>query len=179
MPQRTLEDLRLRYATGGFIYERSPFGFGLVVTSAVPPSKSSFGRRSRERNASICARGMLTVPGEAKSFFADGCFVGLVASDEPSLRCLGMQKVPHTGTGMRVAKVITNWYNADTSLRLVKTRRASCIPHWRRWLSEPRNAHWLTSSGFRLGAPHPDTPARTIGIARDEVVLHLRGFAGS
>ena len=173
MPPRTLEDLRLRYATGGFIYARFPIQIRPRGGNVRSTSVEVFIRKTKpgEKAASICARGMLTVPGEAKSFFADGCFVGLVASDEAITSFLGDAEGPsHRNWNAREQKVRTNWYNADTSLRLVRnaprqlyTALAAMVER-----TEERalvDEFWIP----KVADSHPDTPARDTRKPRDEV----------
>jgi hypothetical protein len=124
-PPADLDSLRTRFRQGQLVNVRFP----------VELQHHRDGRRSShvdvvirrtsatEQAASICIRGMLTVPGEAGKFQREGCFVGLVASEEGVVSFLGDAEEPaHTYWNGREARLNTNWRAAP--IRLAEVRKA-------------------------------------------------------
>ena len=123
MPNEILAGLRLRFADGNLMFVRFPIRIRSQTGDVSDTYVDVFLRKTKagEQPASICTRGMLTVPGEAKKLYVEGCFIGLVASDEVITSFLGDAEGPsHTDWNAREQKVRANWRNSDARLREVR-----------------------------------------------------------
>jgi hypothetical protein len=124
--QDTLERLRSKFAEGDLIHARFPVPVRRRGGAARATSVDVFMRRTKpeEKSASVCARGMLTVPREARNFSIEGCFIALVAWDDGEdgiVSFLGDAEGPaHTEWNAHESKVKENWYNPSARLREVR-----------------------------------------------------------
>ena len=123
IPGESLASLQIEFADGLLVYAR----FSVLIRPHAGEASETyvdvFLRKTRpgEQPASICTRGMLTVPGEAKKLYVEGCFVGLVASDGVITSFLGDAEGPsHTDWNAREQKVRANWRNPEARLREVR-----------------------------------------------------------
>ncbi len=163
IPSESLDALRTKFANGHLVYAR----FSIQVRPQTGEARETYvdvflrKTTSGEQPASICTRGMLTVPGEAKKLHVEGCFVGLVASDEVITSFLGDAEGPaHTDWNAREQKVRANWRNPDARLREVRYAARQLYTALAA-LVDRTDERALIDEFWIPRAPHtrPDTPA--------------------
>ncbi|MGH9581938.1 MAG: hypothetical protein ACRD4O_03250 [Bryobacteraceae bacterium] len=123
--------LKKRFANRELIYARFPVRLRNRTAGDQPSHVDVFVRRTHddERPDSLCVRGMLTVPGEARRFHTDGCFIALVATEPSVVSFLGDAEGPaHTDWNSREDRLNENWVHAPA--------RVSEIRQSARWLHQ-------------------------------------------
>jgi hypothetical protein len=123
--ENDLQALRAAYGDRRLVYVRFPINLRSRSNEERPTHVDVALRQTGpdEEAATLCVRGLLTLPGEADRIKALGCFAALLAEDEAIVSFLGDAEGPaHTDWNPREERVVERWLNAPA--RLAEVRKA-------------------------------------------------------